>query len=118
MARLNNRLMLLRMTFPIQVSFRNLAFSEAAESLCWQEASRLQSACERISNCRVFIEARRNGVPEHERIRVRVDVHLAGERVLTAEAVASETGDPVLSEMIHTAFDRALSRVREQYPEG
>jgi len=110
--------MLLRMTFPIQVSFRNLAFSEAAESLCWQEASRLQSACERISNCRVFIAARRNGMPARERISVRVDVHLAGERLLTAEAVANESGDPAMGETIRAAFDRALARVRERYPQG
>lgn len=103
--------------FPIQVSFRNMAVSDAVETLCWQEAVRLHDACDRISNCRVVIEARPNGTPDTEFVSVRIDLNIPGQRVVSARSdqrIESAQIDATISETIHQAFTDAARRIRER----
>ena len=45
-----------RMQIPVQVTFRGMAVSDAAEAQCWDEAARLDKFFDRITSCRVVID--------------------------------------------------------------
>lgn len=97
------------MTIPVQVSFRNMAVSDAAESACWREAERLGETRERIVACRVMIDLFNNDAAQPAHFVVRVEFTLfGGDRVYGESDDARRADERDLLPVIRRAFALAL----------
>jgi hypothetical protein len=78
------------MTFPIQITFRNLEPSLVVEEWVQAEAGKLDTFYAHILNCRVAVEIPHRHHRKGKRCHVRIDVTLPGkEVVITREPAAS-----------------------------
>ena len=88
----------------LQLTFRNLARSEAVAAHAERQAEKLLTFCHRITSCRVAIEAphrHHHGGP----YRVRIDLALPGHEIAVTNSPTSAS-----SSDIHSAIDAASSK--------
>jgi cold shock CspA family protein/ribosome-associated translation inhibitor RaiA len=97
------------MQTPLQVSVRNLPFSDAARALVQKYVDKLELFYDRITSCRVMID-----VPQHFPAgepmvyNVRVDIRVPGD-----EIVIKRQPHPELETAIQDAFDAAGRRLQD-----
>jgi ribosome-associated translation inhibitor RaiA len=102
------------MPFAVDVAFKNMERSEAVESRILSKTEKLSRVEQRMTRCRVVVEA-----PHHHRAQgnlydVRIDIHVPGGEIL----INRENGkqDPAHSDVyvaIRDAFDAALRKLAE-----
>ena len=66
------------MTLPLQITFRNMAPSESIEKHVREKAAKLESFCERITGCRVIVEAPHRHHHKGKAYQVRIDLSVPG----------------------------------------
>lgn len=98
------------MPLSVYVTFHNLPHSDALEAHIRDHASKLSTFAQRITSCRVAVEAphKRRKLGRH--YRVRIDVSVPG-----AEVVVSNTPeDESTNEDAYAAIDEGFDRVRRR----
>lgn len=97
------------MQIPLQVTFRDMAQSEAIESRIRTKVEKLQKHCDRIMGCRVVIEMPQRHKHQGKLHSVRIDLTVPG-----AELVANHAQDEDVYVAIRDAFG-AITRQLEDF---
>lgn len=95
----------------LQMTFRNLDRSDAARRQVERHMEKLTTFCDRITSCRVAIEAPHRHHHLGSAYRVRIDLAVPG-----GELVVSSIGGTVSADLhaaIDTAFDQAKRQVKD-----
>jgi ribosome-associated translation inhibitor RaiA len=98
------------MELPVQITYRNMAPSDAATARIESEATRLDNFFERIISCRVVVEAPHRHHQQGEHFHVRIELGVPG-----AELVVSH--EPSLHATLSREEETALSKHLEVHPE-
>jgi cold shock CspA family protein len=103
------------MQIPLQITFKNMAPSEAIEAHIREAAQKLESFYERIMGCRVLVETphhhHRNGKQYH----VRIDITVPGGEVVIKRAPRLITDRPLHSQKYPGDLELAESRELSKY---
>jgi ribosome-associated translation inhibitor RaiA len=74
------------MTIPLQITFRNMAPSATIEKHVREKAEKLESFCDRITSCRVIVEAPHRHHRKGKAFQVRVDLSVPGREIVINRA--------------------------------
>ena len=74
------------MTIPRQITFRNMDASESIENYVRVRAAKLESFCERITDCRVIIEAPHRRHHKGKAFQVRIELSVPGREIVINHA--------------------------------
>ena len=74
------------MTIPLQITFRNMAPSAAIEKHVREKAEKLKSFCDRITSCRVIVEAPHRHHHKGKAFQVRIDLGAPGREIVIDRA--------------------------------
>lgn len=103
------------MTFPLQISYRDVEQSDAIDRLVTTEAEKLERYFTGITGCRVLIEHehQRSGAP----FQARITLNLPGEDVYVnpaadVDGVLEKFKDPALA--VRHAFKRARRQLQDR----
>ncbi len=100
------------MQVPLQISFHNMASSEAIEARVRERAARLERFFDGIISCRVTVEAPHKQ-PHRSTVGITIDIAVAGkEIVVKREQRHHETRDDAY-QVIGVAFDAAERQLEE-----
>ena len=100
------------MQVPLQISFRNMASSEAIEARVRERAARLERFFDGIISCRVTVEAPHKQ-PHRSTVGITIDIAVAGKDiVIKREQRHHETRDDAY-QVIGVAFDAAERQLEE-----
>ena len=99
------------MDIPLQITFRDLAHSEALEARIRQYASKLEHAARDIHSCRVTVEELDRHKQSGRQFMIRLDI-----RARDHEIAVNRQHDEDVYVALHEAFDaakRQLERLNE-----
>ena len=101
------------MQLPLQVSFRNMAHSEAIEARIREKAARLDKFASDIMSCRVVVEP----VGKHQQhgilYDVRIDLTLPGEDIVVTREPSEHTENKDIQVALRDAFDAARRKLED-----
>lgn len=101
------------MPLPLQVSFRNMGYSEDLAALVRQKAAKLDTFSDRILGCRVVVEPagkhHRRGNP----YAVRIDLTVPGQEIVTAGEPARHAEARDVRVALRDAFDAARRQLED-----
>jgi ribosomal subunit interface protein len=101
------------MEIPLQITFRNLVPSPAVETRIREKAKRLERFHERITGCRVVVEAPHRQHQQGMLYRVAIDLTVPGaELVINREAGDNHAHEDIYI-AIRDAFDALQRRLRD-----
>ena len=99
------------MRIPIQITFRAMDHSDALEQLVRERAGKLETLSDRITGCRVALEApHRHHHQAGGRYHVRIDLTVPGD-----ELVLSRTSKEDMYVAVNEAFGDAHRRLKEHF---
>lgn len=101
------------MQMPVQVAFKGLEPSESIETACRNEAGILEHFYDRITRCRVLVEA-----PNHRRqtghlYRVRIELTVPGARLVASRSQGDRPQDADVYVAVRHAFDQARRQLED-----
>ena len=94
------------MLLPIQLTFRGLAPSEPISDYTRKKAEKLETFYDRITSCRIALEARTHRHHHGKPYRVRIDLTVPGHELVAGGATDDGTHDDLYA-AIDDAFDDA-----------
>jgi ribosomal subunit interface protein len=98
---------------PLELTFRGLSPSESISEYVREKAEKLESAFERITSCRIAIDAphqhHRGGVP----YRVRIDLHVPGHELVAGEHPSNDAAHADVYAAVDDAFHDATRLLRD-----
>src|SRR5262245_39200910 len=97
----------------LQIAFRNLDRSEAAEELIREKAARLERFYGRITGCRVVVEAPHRHRREGSSYRVRMELAVPRGVIAVTRDPPGRAGNPDLGAAIGDAFDAARRQLED-----
>lgn len=74
------------MTYPLQITFRNMVPSAAIEKHVREKAAKLESFSDRITSCRVIVEAPHRHHHKGKAFQVRLDLSVPGREIVINRA--------------------------------
>jgi len=74
------------MEIPLKITFRNVTPSASVESHVREKADKLGAFCDRITNCRVIVEAPHRHHHKGKAFQVRIDLTVPGKEILINHA--------------------------------
>lgn len=98
------------MQLPLQITFRDMEASPAIESRIRKRASKLERIFERITACRVVVEAPHHHHHKGKLYHVRIDITVPQEELV----VSREPKDRHAHEDVHTAIHDAFKAAERQ----
>lgn len=105
------------MQTPLQITFHGVDHSDAVEERVRGKVAKLEQLCDRITGCRVVIEAhhRNANVDTHkgEPVQIRIELAVPGAELI----VKRDPKDPHVNEEIGTALKDAFSIMERQLKE-
>jgi ribosomal subunit interface protein len=101
------------MQIPLQVSFRNMDPSPAVEVVVREKAARLERFHERITSCRVIIEAPHRHHHKGKLYDVRIDIAIPGEEIVVQRSGAENRAHEDVYVAVRDAFDAATRRLQD-----
>jgi ribosomal subunit interface protein len=105
------------MQIPLQITFHGIDHSEAVETRIREKAAKLESLFDRITSCRVVIEAHhRNTSNLHhkgEPFHIRIDLTVPGAELV----VKRDPKDSHVNEDIYVALREAFDSIERQLKE-
>jgi ribosomal subunit interface protein len=102
------------MPFAFDIAFKNMERSEAVESRIRSKTEKLGRLEQRITSCRVVVEAPHHHQTQGNLYDVRIDIHVPGGEILVNREGGKQ--DPAHSDVyvaIRDAFDAAVRRLAE-----
>lgn len=97
------------MQIPLQISFRDISHSDAVEERIREKVEKLEQYTDRITSCRVVVEAPHRQQTKGNLFHIRVDLTLPGE-----EIVVARDPDDHAHEDVYIAIRDAFEAVRRQ----
>jgi ribosomal subunit interface protein len=101
------------MEVPLQITFRDMAPSPAVEARIREKAAKLERYFDRITSCRVVIEARNRHQRQGKLYNVRIDLHVPGETVMVDHTGRGNHAHEDIYVAIRDAFDAAARRLED-----
>ena len=98
------------MKIPLQISFRDIEHSDAVEARIREKVEKLELYFDRITSCRVVVEAPHRHNHKGKLYHVRVDLTLPGEEIV----VARDPKDAHAHEDIYVAIRDSFEAARRQ----
>jgi ribosome-associated translation inhibitor RaiA len=74
------------MDIPLTISFRNMTPSASVENQVREKAEKLGSFCDRITSCRVIVEAPHRHHHKGKAFQVRIDLSVPGKEIVIKHA--------------------------------
>jgi ribosomal subunit interface protein len=102
------------MMLPLQITFRDVARSEAVDAHVRRRAAKLDTFFDRITSCRVVVENPHRRHHQGRDFRVRIDLTVPGAELVTARDPAKNLNHQDMHAAVDDAFDDA-ERVLEDY---
>ncbi len=96
------------MKLPLQITTRNISLSEAAEQTIREKADKLNTFCDRITSCRVLVEAPHRHKQQGVLYNVHIDITVPG-----SEIVVKKEQNEDLYVSIRDAFDAARRQLKD-----
>jgi ribosomal subunit interface protein len=101
------------MQIPLQVSFRNMDSSPAVEADVRDKAARLERFHERITSCRVVVEAPHRHHRKGMLYDVRLDITVPGEEIVVQRSGPENQAHEDVYVAVRDAFDAARRRLED-----
>lgn len=98
------------MNQPVEITFRNLGASDALEKNVREKVRKLQQFCDRISACRVVVEANHRHQHKGNLYHVRIDITVPGHELV----VSRDPADNRAHEDAYVAVRDAFNAARRQ----
>lgn len=98
------------MTFPVQITFREIEPSKNIEAAIHRKAVDLEKYCDRVTYCRVAVEAPSQHHRQGQRFRITVEVGVPGQDIVASRGPA----DYMVDESVYTAIRDAFRAVRRE----
>lgn len=101
------------MQVPKQITFRNMDRSEFVEAAVHEKITKLESMTERLTSCRVAVEALHRSHHKGHLYRVRVDVTLPGAELVVGNEHHDKHAHEDVYVAIRDAFDAMARQLRK-----
>ena len=101
------------MQLPLQITFRNLDASEAVEAKIRLRAEELEQHFDRITGCRVAVEAVNRRNRKGKLYKVRVDLTVPGAELVVNHAPAEDHSHEDIYVAVRDAFDAVRRRLED-----
>ena len=96
------------MKLPLQITTRNMSLSEAAEQTIREKAEKLNTFCDRITSCRVLVEAPHRHKQQGVLYNVHIDITVPGNEIVVKKEQSED-----LYVSIRDAFDAARRQLKD-----
>lgn len=94
------------MQLPLQITFHNMAKSDALSDLIRERAGKLEQVCERMIGCRVVVDAPHRNEKKGKSYEVRIDISVPGSEILI-----TREPKPDCMVAVNDAFEAARRRL-------
>lgn len=101
------------MQLPIQITWRNLAASDAIESAVYEKAQKLEHFAKHITSCRVIIEAPHKHHHQGNIYHVKIDITLPGAEILATQHSDKHHAHEDVYVAIRDAFNAARRQLED-----
>ncbi|MCE2510461.1 MAG: ribosome-associated translation inhibitor RaiA [Alphaproteobacteria bacterium] len=101
------------METPLQISFRNMDPSEAVEANVREKASKLERFFDRITSCRVVIEAPHRHHHKGKLYNVRIDLTVPGKELVVTHSGPGNHAHEDVYVAIRDAFGAAARQLED-----
>lgn len=101
------------MTYPVQISFRNLAHSPAIEELILKKASKLQRFSPHIISCRIVVEVPHRHHEHGNLYNVGIDLSVKGRELVANRNNHNELEHKEIQAAVNDAVDAAERQLEE-----
>lgn len=101
------------MQLPIQITFRGVTRSDAIEQYAKTRAEKLEALFDRITSCRVALEAPHRHATHGTSYRVRIDVTVPGAEIVVTRTPNDDASYKDLYAAIDATFDDAARQLNE-----
>lgn len=98
------------MEIPVQISFKDIQHSDAVEDRIREKVDALEKYYDRITSCRVVVEAPHRSHQKGKLFHVRIDLTLPGEEIV----VSRDPKDAKAHEDVYIAIRDAFEATRRQ----
>ncbi len=96
------------MKLPLQITTRNMSLSEAAETTIREKADKLNTFCDRITSCRVLVEAPHRHKQQGVHYNVHIDITVPGKEIVVKKEHSED-----LYVSIRDAFEAARRQLQD-----
>jgi len=101
------------MRLPLQITYRNMSPSEAVDRCIRERAERLDQFCDRITSCRVVVEARHRRHHQGTLYHIRIDLTAPGDEIVVSREPAMHRTHEDVYVAIRDAFDAVRRRLED-----
>lgn len=101
------------MKLPLQITFKGMDSSEAAENAIRERAERLETFFSRIMSCHVIVEAPHRRQRQGRVYSVRIDLRIPGHEIAVSHSGPKDQAHEDVYVAIRDAFDAARRRMED-----
>jgi ribosomal subunit interface protein len=101
------------MQIPLQISFRNMDASDAVEADIREKVARLDRFHERITSCRVMVEAPHRHHHKGNLYDIRIDITVPGEEIVVQRSGPENQAHEDVYVAVRDAFNAATRRLQD-----
>lgn len=98
---------------PLQIAFRNMDPSDAVEADVRDRVDRLERFCDRITGCRVVVQAPHRHQSKGKLYEVRIEIDVPGEAVVVQRSGPENHAHEDVYVAVRDAFDAATRRLQD-----
>lgn len=102
------------MKLPLQISFRGMDTSPATETLIRERAEKLERFHDRITGCRVVVEAHHRHQRKGRIYHVRVDLTIPGHEIVVGRERDEDHSHEDITVAVRDAFDAARRQLEDR----
>ncbi|HVM84969.1 MAG TPA: HPF/RaiA family ribosome-associated protein [Candidatus Binatia bacterium] len=102
------------MELPLQISFRGMDISPATEALIRERAEKLDRFHDRITGCRVVVEAQHRHQRKGRIYHVRVDVTVPGHEIVVGREADQNHAHEDIKVAVRDAFDAMRRQLEDR----
>jgi putative sigma-54 modulation protein len=96
-----------------ELVLRNVPRTEGLEQKIEEKVAKLEAICDRISHCRVIIEAPERGRRKGSSFKVAVELRLPGTELVANRESESQSDNETLTPAIREAFDAIRRQLKD-----
>lgn len=101
------------MKLPLQISYKNLARSEAINNLIKEKAAKLDRLCSNVISCRVTLDVPHKSHRHGNFYHITIDISLPGKEVAVTRESHDEIENKDFYHVLKEAFDAAYRQVED-----
>ncbi len=101
------------MQIPVQISFRDIDHSDAIEARIREKVEKLEQYYDRITSCRVVVEAPHRHQQKGKLYNVRVDLSVPGEEIIVDHDKLNDPAHEDVYVAIRDSFEAARRQLKK-----